>query len=337
MTKLQALSLWKNRLSGQVPTWLGSRTGLRTLNLAGNQFTGTIPAELGNLTNVNQLWLAHNQLTGTIPVELGNLTNVTELHIDDNQLTGTIPTELANLSGLRQLFLANNQLTGCIPAGLRDVAAQHDIAQLGLTDCGSATDPGAPTGLTATSNGKTRIDLSWSAPSDDGGVDITGYRIEVSTNSSNWSDLESNTDSTSTSYSHTGLTAGSTRHYRVSAINSVGTGRASDTDSATTDSAPNPDPTPSPATKAVTGSITSCEGEQVAPGIDSYRITIEGTVTANRAVENVTVEGTLNGDFVGIDIVGDMAAGETAYFTITGYVSESVGRCGADVEWLEIN
>ena len=89
--------------------------------------------------------------------------------------------------------------------------------------------------------------------------------------------------------------------------------------------------------EAVTGSVTSCQGEQVAPGIDSYRITIEGTVTAKRAVENVRVEGTFNGRFVGIEVVGDMEAGETASFSVSGIVSESVGTCGADVEWLEIS
>ena len=197
--------------------------------------------------------------------------------------------------------------------------------------------PSPPTGLTATADGQTDIDLSWSAPSDDGGADITGYKIEVSTNGSSWSVLEADTGSTSTSYTHRGLTAGSTRYYRVSASNSAGTGPASNTDSATTDSAPAPPPTPRPTTDAVTGSISSCEGEQVAPGIDSYRITIEGTVTARRAVENVRVEGTFNGSFVGIAVIGDLAEGETASFGVTGYVSESVGTCGADVEWLEIN
>ncbi len=100
---------------------------------------------------------------------------------------------------------------------------------------------------------------------------------------------------------------------------------------------PTPTPTPKPTGKAVTGTITSCEGEQLTPGIDSYRITIAGTVTASRAVENVRVEGTFNGSFVGIDVLGDMAAGEIASFSVTGYVSESVGTCGADLEWLEIN
>ena len=88
----------------------------------------------------------------------------------------------------------------------------------------SATVPGVPEGLTAAGNGQTRIDLSWSAPPSDGGAAITGYRVEVSEDRMGWSDLAVNTSSTATSYSHTGLTAGTTRHYRVSAINSAGTG-----------------------------------------------------------------------------------------------------------------
>ena len=94
--------------------------------------------------------------------------------------------------------------------------------------------PGAPTGLTAVGNGQTRIDLSWRAPASDGGAAITGYRIEVSENGSTWNDLVADTRNAATSYSHTGLTAGSTRHYRVSAINSAGTGPASNIATGTT-------------------------------------------------------------------------------------------------------
>ena len=98
--------------------------------------------------------------------------------------------------------------------------------------------PGAPSGLAATADGETEIDLSWRQPSSDGGARITGYQIEVSEDGSNWSVLEADTGSSRTSYTHRGLTGGSTRHYRVSAINSVGAGPASNTDNATTVNAP---------------------------------------------------------------------------------------------------
>ena len=237
LSSLETLAMGFNQLSGTIPTQLGDLSNLETLAMGFNQLSGTIPTQLGNLTNLKDLSLGGNQLTGTIPSELGDLTKVNTLLLDRNRLTGTIPTELSGLTMLRQLQLSGNQLTGCISAALREVGS-NDLAQLGLANCGSATAPDAPTGLSATADGQTEIDLLWSAPSDDGGEDITGYKIEVSTDGSSWSDLVANTGSTGTSYSHTGLTEASTRHYRVSAINSAGTSQPSSTDSATTDSPP---------------------------------------------------------------------------------------------------
>ena len=105
----------------------------------------------------------------------------------------------------------------------------------GTTGAPPDTVPGAPTGLEATASGQTQINLSWNGPANDGGSPVTGYRIEVSPNgSSNWSDHVADTGSADTTYSHTGLPASTTRHYRVSAINSVGTGPASNVASATT-------------------------------------------------------------------------------------------------------
>jgi len=94
--------------------------------------------------------------------------------------------------------------------------------------------PGAPTGLTAAGLSASQIDLLWTAPSSDGGADLTGYKIEVSTDRTSWSDLEADTGSIGTTYSHTGLSAGQTRHYRVSAINYIGAGNASNVASGTT-------------------------------------------------------------------------------------------------------
>ena len=99
-----------------------------------------------------------------------------------------------------------------------------------------ATVPAAPTGLSARANGQTRIDLSWTKPSNDGGAAVTGYRIETSPNGgSTWTELQKNTNSTATAFSHTGLTAATTMHYRVYAINKVGRGPVSNVASATTD------------------------------------------------------------------------------------------------------
>ena len=100
--------------------------------------------------------------------------------------------------------------------------------------------PGAPTNLMAEADGGTRIELSWTAPVDNGGSAITGYRIEVSgrRQHGDWTDLVADTGNDDTSYTHDGLSPGDTRHYRVSAINATGTSEASDSDDATTEDPP---------------------------------------------------------------------------------------------------
>ena len=98
-----------------------------------------------------------------------------------------------------------------------------------------ATVPDAPTGLVATATTPTRIDLAWVAPAYDGGAPISGYRIEVSETGAAWTDLQPNTGTASPTFSHPGLLPGSTRFYRVSAINRAGTGAASGVASAATD------------------------------------------------------------------------------------------------------
>ena len=97
------------------------------------------------------------------------------------------------------------------------------------------TAPGAPTDLSATARGSDEINLSWTAPDSTGGSDITGYKIESSSDAgSNWSNLVTDTGNTNTAYQHAGLSPGDTRHYRLSAINSVGTSAPSNTANATT-------------------------------------------------------------------------------------------------------
>ena len=155
-------------------------------------------------------------------------------------LNPALGTRRANL-GL-EVGAGSFDLSGAAVASLSS-GASYEWSNPGLTMAAAAEvavkvvrlhKPGAPTGLTATAASATQIDLSWNAPATDGGRDITGYRIEVSTDGNAWSELVADTELADTEYRHTGLAAGTTRHYRVSAINAIGTGSASDAASATT-------------------------------------------------------------------------------------------------------
>ena len=99
-----------------------------------------------------------------------------------------------------------------------------------------AAKPGAPTGLTARAVGIARIDLSWSEPRNDGGATILGYRIEASDDGgSTWRIVRRNTSSRGTTFSDVNLQPATTRHYRVAALNTAGTGPFSNTARATTE------------------------------------------------------------------------------------------------------
>ena len=147
-----------------------------------------------------------------------------------------------------------------------------------------AAVPGAPRTLTARADGTSEIDLSWRAPSTDGGARITGHRIEVSDDGGvTWNTLVPNTRSGGTSYSHTGLSPASTRHYRVSAINRIGAGRASNVASATTDATVPDAPT---GLTAIATSPTQIDLTWAAPAYDGgaavtgYRIEVSETGAA---------------------------------------------------------
>src|SRR5439155_120851 len=119
------------------------------------------------------------------------------------------------------------------------VSAINSIGTSSTSSTASATTlaaaPSSPTGVTATTVSSSQINLSWTAPSDNGGPAITGYMIERSTDGgSTWSIAVANTGSTATASSDTCLTHSPPYAYRVSSINSVGTSSTSSTASATT-------------------------------------------------------------------------------------------------------
>ncbi len=204
-----------------------------------------------------------------------------------------------------------------------DTSSDWSASGSATTSSASNTVPGAPTGLTATKNGATAIDLAWTAPADNGGSVITGYKIEVSSNGgTSWTDRVANTNSTTTTYAHTGLSAGTTRHYRVSAINSVGTGAASNVDNATTANDTNKGPLVL-TVEAVEETVT--EGEPV-----RYRILM------SRRTSGAVVQSSFSykGDFVrnpnslvvgGVSSHGGKLYWEIGYETLDDAIEEKDG------------
>ena len=89
--------------------------------------------------------------------------------------------------------------------------------------------PGPPRSLTAEADGASVIELNWRSPLDRGSSAIIGYWIEVSTDGGvTWSSRE-HAEHRDPLPAH-GPHRGTTRHYRVSAINSYDTGGPSNVD-----------------------------------------------------------------------------------------------------------
>jgi uncharacterized repeat protein (TIGR01451 family) len=106
---------------------------------------------------------------------------------------------------------------------------------------GDTQPPTAPSNLVATAVSQSRIDLSWTASTDN--VGVTGYHVErcQGTNCSSFAEIA---NPTGTTYSDTGLTAGTTFRYRVRANDGSGNlSQYSNIATAATQGAPNSAPT----------------------------------------------------------------------------------------------
>ena len=284
----------------------GTPLRVTRLILPRRQLSGEIPSELGNLTNLQRLYLNDNSgLSGPLPGSFTGLTSLTHLDLSGTGVCAPTDTSfqawLESIATRLGVVNCREQTTGDplidrydtnnndtiekseVIAAINDylfgeedeaISKAEVIGLINLYLFGPSTPhnaPGAPGGLTAAGNGQTRIDLSWSAPPSDGGTAITGYRIEVSEDRSTWTDLVANTGNAATSYSHTGLTAGTTRHYQVSAINSAGMG---------------------PASNIATGNTDTSSGNQApdlvvgAPSVDDSSPTTGASFTLSATVRN---------------------------------------------------
>ncbi|WVZ56109.1 hypothetical protein U9M48_006688 [Paspalum notatum var. saurae] len=120
------LSLFNNRLSGQVPTGIGGLVGLQKLLLAANRLSGELPPEIGKLQQLSKADLSGNLISGEVPPAIGRCRLLTFLDVSSNKLSGRIPPELAGLRILNYLNVSHNELEGEIPpaiAGMQSLTA----------------------------------------------------------------------------------------------------------------------------------------------------------------------------------------------------------------------
>lgn len=175
------------------------------------------------------------------------------------------------------------------------------------------TVPGSPT-LSANPSSATSIILSWIPPSNDGGSSITGYKIEYGNGTSSFSVLIANTGNSQTEYIHRGLVTGASYTYRVSAINSLGTGNPSNIINI------QPQETKTPViTTAIAISPTSAKISWIAP-----------SQTYGQIINQYRIDQVINGNFIPVDsipssstsyTISDLTTGKTYTFTVTALLS----------------
>ena len=103
-----------------------------------------------------------------------------------------------------------------------------------------ATAPAPPTGVAITTEGNGELTVGWTAPTENGGSDITGYKVQWKSGAQSFGSSRQHTtaDGAATSYTIPSLTNGTEYTVRVLAVNSVGDSAASNTDTGTPSTTP---------------------------------------------------------------------------------------------------
>jgi len=114
------VNLSENDIRGPITAFLGDKAhapvDLRDLRLASNRLTGEIPAAVNTKTALVTLDLSNNDLNGKIPTEMSGLaSSMKYMDLSGNDLEGSVATSLCSLTSLLQLSLSENKLTGTIP------------------------------------------------------------------------------------------------------------------------------------------------------------------------------------------------------------------------------
>ncbi|KAF8043770.1 hypothetical protein BT93_A1939 [Corymbia citriodora subsp. variegata] len=131
--ELLDLNLANNSLSGSIPDcWKGS---LLYLTLSFNKLSGVIPSAIGSLPHLTTLHLNRNRLNGELPQALHYCTGLVILDLGENSLSGSIPTWFdESFRSLSILRLRENRFVGNIPGQLCSLSRSLTILDMAMNN-----------------------------------------------------------------------------------------------------------------------------------------------------------------------------------------------------------
>ena len=98
MNQLRFLTLDDNNLNGPIPESWSGMSELRVFLINNNEnISGTLPSFFGSLSGLQLISFFNTNVSGTIPTQLGRLSNLRNLFLHLTDLTGTMPQEICNL------------------------------------------------------------------------------------------------------------------------------------------------------------------------------------------------------------------------------------------------
>ncbi|XP_059445160.1 probably inactive leucine-rich repeat receptor-like protein kinase At3g28040 isoform X1 [Corylus avellana] len=128
LTRLRALDLSNNALSGSVPVGISAVHNLKELRLQGNHFSGTLPADAGLCPHLRRLDFGDNDFAGGLPDSLRLLNSLTFFRVSNNMLTGDFPAWIGNMSSLEYIDFSSNGFTGSLSPSIGDLKSLHYLS-----------------------------------------------------------------------------------------------------------------------------------------------------------------------------------------------------------------
>ncbi len=194
--------------------WVSDATSNQVSLVAAPGVVTSFAASVSSPSSVNLSWVAPSA-TGTL------VSGYVVQYSTDGSTWSTLPLLAGNATGTTITGLTSPANLFYRVGALNSLVS--DVSPFTGVNFSQVSAPAAPVGVSARA-GSAAVAIGWTAPSATGGLPLTGYLLQVSTDSgATWTPVGTGALSASvTSYTATGLTNGLAYEFRVAAENSLG-------------------------------------------------------------------------------------------------------------------